>query len=157
MTDDAPWDDDDDAVEATHLPDNDTAAALDALGEYAPNFGEPDERPAAPLFTVTNPTETVSATAMLGGRLHRVELSAKATDMTEAELADEIVVLADLAAQKAQAAQHAVIVELMRTMGHDSAMTSGYIEHDLGLPSPKTAEARRAAIFAARYAVHDER
>jgi hypothetical protein len=42
-------------------------------------------------------------------------------------------------------------------MGHDSAMTSGYIEHDLGLPSPKTAEARRAAVFAARYAVHDER
>ena len=76
--------------------------------------------------------------------------------MTETQLADEIVVLAGLAAQKAQAAQHAVVVQLMRTMGHDSVMTSGYIEHDLGLPSPETAEARRADVFAARYALRDE-
>lgn len=76
--------------------------------------------------------------------------------MTEAQLAEEIVVLAGLAAHKAQAAQHAVTVHLMRTMGHDSVMTSGYIEHDLGLPSPETAEARRADVFAARYTLHDE-
>jgi hypothetical protein len=93
---------------------------------------------------------------MIGGRLHRIDLSANAADMTEAQLVDEIVFLAGLAAEKAQAAQHAVIVQLMRTMGHDSVMTSGYIEHDLGLPSPQTAEARRADVFAARYALQDE-
>jgi hypothetical protein len=114
-----------------------------------------DELPTA-LFTVTNPAGTVSATAAIGGRLHRIELSANATNMTETELADEIVVLADLAAKKAQAAQHAVTVDLMRSMGHDSVMTSGYLEHDLGLPSPETVKAHRAHVFATRYAMYDE-
>jgi hypothetical protein len=156
MTGDRPWDDDDDTLEFGDPGDDDGASALDAIGDYSPVFDEGDDRPLAALFTVTNPAGTVSATATIGGRLHRVELSAKATDMTEAQLADEIVVLAGLATQKAQAAQHAVIVDLMRTMGHDSVMTSGYIEHDLGLPSPQTAEARRADVFATRYAMQDE-
>ena len=108
------------------------------------------------FFTVTNPAGTVSATATIGGRLHRVELSANVPDMTESQLAEEILVLADLAAQKAQAAQHAVTVDLMRTMGHDSVMTSGFLERDLGLPSPETVAARRAEVFATRYALHDD-
>ncbi|MGX9789022.1 YbaB/EbfC family DNA-binding protein [Mycobacterium sp. MMS18-G62] len=156
MTGDVPWDDDDDALEFAAPRDYDEASALDVIAEYSPILDQGDDRPLAALFTVTNPAGTVSATAMIGGRLHRVDLSANAADMTEAQLADEIVVLAGLAAEKAQAAQHAVIVQLMRTMGHDSVMTSGYIEHDLGLPSPQTAEARRANVFAARYALHDE-
>src|SRR5215212_7199310 len=156
MSGEAPWDDDDDALEFGGPGDEGGASPLDAIGEYSPIFDQADERPQTALFTITNPAGTVSATAMLGGRLHRVELSANATDMTETQLADEIVVLAGLAAQKAQAAQHAVVVQLMRTMGHDSVMTSGYIEHDLGLPSPETAEARRADVFAARYALRDE-
>jgi hypothetical protein len=156
MTGDVPSDDDDDALEFGDPRDYDEASALDVIGEYSPILDQGDDRPLAALFTVTNPAGTVSATAMIGGRLHRIDLSANAADMTEAQLADEIVVLAGLAAEKAQAAQHAVIVQLMRTMGHDSVMTSGYIEHDLGLPSPQTAEARRADVFAARYALQDE-
>jgi len=156
MSGEAPWDDDEDALEFGSPGDEGGASPLDAIGEYSPIFDQGYERSQTALFTITNPAGTVSATAMLGGRLHRVELSANATDMTETQLADEIVVLAGLAAQKAQAAQHAVVVQLMRTMGHDSVMTSGYIEHDLGLPSPETAEARRADVFAARYALRDE-
>jgi hypothetical protein len=98
----------------------------------------------------------VSATATIGGRLQQVELSANVTKMTETQLADEITLLADLAAQKAHAAQHAVIVDLTRTMGYDSIVTSGFLEHDLGLPSPETVAARRAEVFAARYTLQDE-
>jgi hypothetical protein len=107
-------------------------------------------------FTVTNPRGTVTATATLGGRFHRVELAATAKDMTEAELADEITVLAGLASRKAQAAQHAVIVELMRSMGHDHVSTSGFLEYTVGLPSPSTVETHAAEVFAARYPVEQD-
>lgn len=139
----APWDDDDD--DATEFG-----------GDYSPLSEEESGQVVEAFFTVTNPAGTVSATATIGGRLHQVELSANATEMTESQLADEILVLADLAAQKAKAAQHAVTVELMRTMGYDSVVTSGFLEHDLALPSPETVAARRAEVFAARYALHDD-
>jgi hypothetical protein len=144
-------------VEDTHDDDRDGgASALAALGEFSPvSEAEADEVLNA-LFTVTNPAGTVSATAAIGGRLQQIALSAKATDMTETELAEEICVLADLARQKAHAAQHAVIVQQMRSMGHDSVMTSGFLERDLGLPSPETVEARRAEVFAARYPFDDD-
>lgn len=147
-----PWDDDDDDFGA--LPANE--------GDYgwgsADPLGSEDvaDQVLTALFTVTNPAGTVSATAAIGGRVQQVDLSANVVNMTEAQLADEIVVLADLASQKAQAAQHAVIVELMRTMGHDPIVSSGFIEHDLGMPSPETVDARRAQVFAARYARQDD-
>jgi hypothetical protein len=140
---DPPWDDDDD--DATEFGGDYYRLSEAESGEVIEAF-----------FTVTNPAGTVSATATIGGRLHRVELSANVTDMTESQLAEEILVLADLATQKAHAAQHAVVTDLMRTMGHDSVMTSGFLERDLGLPSPHTVAARRAEVFATRYALHDD-
>ncbi len=139
----APWNDDDD--DATEFG-----------GDYSPLSEEESGRVVEAFFTVTNPAGTVSATATIGGRLHQVELAANVTDMTESQLAEEILVLADLAAQKAQAAQHAVVTNLMRTMGHDAVTTSGFLERDLGLPSPETVAARRAEVFATRYALHDD-
>jgi hypothetical protein len=41
-------------------------------------------------------------------------------------------------------------------MGYDSVVTSGFLEHDLALPSPETVAARRAEVFAARYALRDD-
>jgi ESX secretion-associated protein EspD/H len=143
MTGDPPWDDDDD--DATEFG-----------GDYSPLSEKESGQVVEAFFTVTNPAGTVSATATIGGRLHQVELSADATEMTESQLADEILVLADLAAQKAMAAQHAVTVELMRTMGYDSVVTSGFLEHDLALPSPETVAARRSEVFATRYALDDD-
>jgi hypothetical protein len=169
MTDHGTRDDGD--HEPAHPDDRYGASALDALSDYSPVYDEVHGgwRSADPLaaqeaafqdptalFTVTNPAGTVSATATIGGRLHRVELSANVTRMTEPQLADEIIVLADLAAQKAKAAQHAVVVQLMRAMGHDSVVTSRFLEHDLGLPSPESVTARTAQIFAARYKLQDE-
>jgi ESX secretion-associated protein EspD/H len=170
MTGDTSWDDDDDAFIAHDLGytgDGDNASALASFDGYAPAAGDgaddgwglvdplaSDEEAGEilmALFTVTNPAGTVSATATLGGRLQQIDLSANVVAMTESQLADEITVLAGLAAQKAQAAQHTVTVELMRTMGHDRVMTSGFLEYTLGLPSPEAVDAHAARVFAARY------
>jgi hypothetical protein len=155
MTGDSPWqtpwgDEDDDATDVGY-PGGDGESALDVVSDYSPYPEKASDQTVEAFFTVTNPAGTVSATAVIGGRLQQVELSEKVTDMTEAQLVDEIILLADLAAQKAKAAQHAVVVQLMRTMGYDAVVTSGFLEHDLGLPSPETAAARRAEVFAARY------
>lgn len=152
----SPWDDDD---EFTHFEDLDNpggASAFEEVSDYSAPSDEASKQLVEAFFTVTNPAGTVSATATIGGRLQQIELSAKVTDMTESQLADEIVVLADLAAQKARAAQHAVVVQLMRDMGYNSVVTGGFLEHDLDLPSPETVAARRAEVFATRYAPPDD-
>lgn len=56
-----------------------------------------------PMTVVTNPPETVAVTAYPTGNVARIELSHKVTAMTEAELAEEIVVVADTATKKASA------------------------------------------------------
>ncbi|TQR84468.1 YbaB/EbfC family DNA-binding protein [Mycobacterium hodleri] len=138
------WDDDD---EMDYIQIGDPSASLADPAEV-----ENDDPSPTVTFTAANPQGSVAATANLGGRIQRVDLTARAMDMTEAELAEEIVVIAGLASEKSQAAQHAVAVELMRSMGHDRVSTSGYLEYTVGLPSPNTAEARAAEIFATRYA-----
>ena len=138
------WDDDDE-IDYSQIGDRSTEL-------FDPAETENDDSSPAVLFTAANPQGSVAATASLGGRIQRVELTSRAMDMTEAELAEEIVVIAGLASEKSQAAQHAIAVELMRSMGHDRVSTSGYFEHTVGLPSPDTAEARAAEIFATRYA-----
>ena len=138
------WDDDDE-MDYSQIDDRSTAL-LD------PEETDDDDPGPTVVFTAANPQGSVAATANLGGRIQRVDLNARAMDMTEAELAEEIVVIAGLASEKSQAAQHAIAVELMRSMGHDRVSTSGYFEHTVGLPSPDTAEARAAEIFATRYA-----
>ncbi|WP_142271500.1 YbaB/EbfC family DNA-binding protein [Mycobacterium sp. AT1] len=138
------WDDED------GMDDSQIGNRSNAL--YEPTEMESDDPSPTVTFTAANPQGSVAATAGLGGRIQRVELTARAMDMTAAELAEEIVVIAGLASEKSQAAQHAVAVELMRSMGHDRVSTSGYLEYTVGLPSPNTAEARAAEIFATRYA-----
>jgi hypothetical protein len=138
------WDDDDE-LDYSQIDDRSTAPS--DLADM-----ENDDPNPSVMFTAANPQGSVAATADLGGRIQRVDLTARATDMTETELAEEIVVIAGLASEKSQAAQHAVAVELLRSMGHDRVSTSGYLEYTVGLPSPGTAEARAADIFANRYA-----
>lgn len=161
MVDSDPWDDE---VEIDLHDDPHAASGLASFDAYVPTVSEEgvewaadslatrDEVELAPaaVFTVSNPPGTVSATAMIGGRIHCVDIL-DASSFSEAELADEIVVLADLAKEKALTAQHAVIVELMRGLGHDRAGTSGYLQHAIGSPAPDASHARMAAIFAARY------
>ncbi|MEU0498245.1 YbaB/EbfC family DNA-binding protein [Mycobacterium sp. NPDC006124] len=103
------------------------------------------------LVTVSNPAASVSTTAMLNGRIVTVELAHSVADWSEAQLADEIVVLATLARKKALAAQHSFTAAFMQQLGHDPAATRGLLERELGLPAPDDVLAEKARILAARY------
>jgi hypothetical protein len=112
--------------------------------------GEIDGRPL--LFTASNPPASVSATVTFGGHLVDVALAPRVVEMTEAELAEEIVVIAALARQQSMAAQHVVVAGYMAELGHDGAAVRSLLEHRVGLPSPESVLAARAELFAARYA-----
>ena len=88
----------------------------------------------------------------MDGRVQQIDLSPKVTDMTETDLADEIVVIAGLATQDARSAQYAFMLEGMRQQGHDNVATRDFLARDLDLPSPEEAEAAQAQVFATRYA-----
>jgi hypothetical protein len=104
-----------------------------------------------PSFTITNPPRTVAVTAHLDGRIERVTLFAGATGLTETELAEEVVVVAELATQDARSAQYASALDGMRELGHDEVSTRDFLTRNLDLPSPQDALAARAQVFATRY------
>jgi hypothetical protein len=119
-------------------------------------------------FTVANPLETVSVSALIDGSTQRVKLSAAATKHTEAELGEEIVVLAGLAKQKGLAGQHTYLhsfledndvltsvfdgMEEMKEAGFDSSLVGELMDQMHPLPTPEQADAAQAEVFAARYA-----
>lgn len=132
--------------------------AIDSVTESAED-AEVNEEDGVQLFTMTNPPDTVSVSALMDGRTHRVELSPKAAAMSESELADEILVLAGLARQKGLAGQHTFLLEnedlseSMHEMGLDgSGLTRDFVEKFMKLSTPEEAEAAQAEVFAARYA-----
>lgn len=167
MTRDTSWDNGEDPADyaGDFVDDADYTAVLDAFDDFsppvesnedwisrdAPHAAEDVQQDPTVFFTVTNPSGSVSTTALISGRIHQVDLSSQVTSMTESELAEEVVLLATLAREKAQAAQHAVVKELMHSMGHDPAMLGGFLEREIGLPSPETVATRTAAVFATRY------
>lgn len=149
-------------------------SSLDALDEYAPpaspdsedagtgldalhGLTEQEEEPDLELFTVTNPQGSVSVTAMMGGIVHRITLTDKAASMSESSLAEEIFVIADLARQKARAAQHTFMVENMSELTEDgpeeNALLREFVGMTLNLPTPEEAAAAEAEVFATRYDV----
>jgi hypothetical protein len=128
----------------------------DAIDEYVAVDAITDNDgadPQGPLFTVTNPPGTVSVTTYLNGRVQHVGLSPGVTKMTEAQLAQEILVVADVAAVKARAALHTFVAGLLRLQGLDSQSARDFVEHRLSLPTPEQSSAAEGE-FAARYA-HD--
>ena len=129
---------------------------LDALGDYVDAERSPTTGATTSfrcrVFTVTNPPGTVTVTTFMDGRVQQIDLSPKVTDMTETDLADEIVVIAGLATQDARSAQYAFMLEGMRQQGHDDVATRDFLARDLDLPTPEEAKAARAQLFATRYA-----
>lgn len=132
-------------------PDAPEESVLDVLDVYGHAEDDAARSPDS-VVTVTNPPGTVSVSAFLDGRISRIELSEKAGGLTESVLADEVVVVAGLAARDAQSAQYASMLEGMREQGHDDAATRDFLTRDLGLPSPEQARAERARVFSTRYA-----
>ena len=126
---------------------------IDDVGSSPPRPGhEADDDLAMPMFTVTNPPGTVTVTTYMDGRVHQVDLSSHAATLTEATLADEIVVIAGLATQDARSAQYTFMLEGMREQGHDNVTTRDFLSRDLDLPTPEQAQAARAELFTTRYA-----
>lgn len=106
------------------------------------------------LFTATNPPGTVSVTAMIDGRVLRVDLSSGVVEMTEHELSEEILLLSSLAQLQAGAAKHTLIAEFMTRLGRDRVAVAANLEYEIGLPSPESVRERREAAFAARSHVY---
>jgi|GEM_PF-4943887 len=129
------------------------SAGTESLPAAEPTL-ERDE-PASPAVTVTNPPGTVSVSADLDGRIERVHLVG-VTKTTESQLADEILVIADLARQKARSAQHVTMLEQMRALGHDNASTRDFLARELDFPSPEQVTSAIAETFAVRYAGHHD-
>jgi hypothetical protein len=171
-----------DALDFSAADDTEEASDVEALDAYAPaepqemdtqleaiaattepSDDEEDEEDGVQQFTVTNPPETVSVSALIDGRTQRVTLSPTASNLTEAELADEIIVLAELARQKGLAGQRTYVVESaadnaglqqLNDMGLDSSqLLRDFVETGLRLPTEEQAETAQAEVFAARYAV----
>lgn len=129
-------------------------SVLDVLDVYRDESDQAE--PQAPVVTVTSPTGTVSVSASLDGRINRIELSPKASELTEARLAEEVLVIAGLATQEARSTQYASMLAGMREQGHDDVATRDFLTRDLGLPSPDQARAERARVFTTRYAGHHD-
>jgi hypothetical protein len=167
-----------DALDFSAADDSGVESAVDALSEFAPpepeengseldaissvtEDTEEEEEDGMQLFTVTNPPETVSVSAAMDGRTQRIELSPKATSMTESELSDEILVLADLARQKGLAGQHTFLLEnasqpetlqILEEIGFDGPdVIRDFMENSVHLPTPEQANAAQAEVFATRY------
>ncbi|MEE6136253.1 hypothetical protein SKC41_07880 [Mycobacterium sp. 050128] len=169
-----------DALDFSAADNSDVESAVDALDAYAPtepeeadteleaiaatteaSDDEEDEEDGAQQFTVTNPPETVSVSALIDGRTQRVTLSPTATNLTEDELADEIVVLAELARQKGLAGQRTYVMDSaaenaglqqLNDMGLDSTqLLRDFVDTGMRLPTEEQAETAQAEVFAVRY------
>jgi hypothetical protein len=163
--DDSTYESDADAFgDYTGEPAEEAEPGLDAIDPFADDTDDEEQDPLQQYtFTVTNPPESVSVSALIGGRIHQVEVLPKAMGMTEAELADEILVLAHLASQKALAGQTTYLLESevlangMREAGLDSGeVVRDFMQNGLGFPTPEAVDAEQAEIFATRYTGDDD-
>jgi hypothetical protein len=143
----------------------DTATELDTIRSQAQasDEEEEDEESAVQLFTVTNPPQTVSVSALIDGRTQQIDLSPKLS-MTEAELKDEVLVLAELARQKGLAGQHTYLLdndflsESLSEMGVDgNDFLRDFMETGMGMPTPEQAAEAQAEVFATRYGADGSR
>lgn len=174
---DQPGNDDRDDLSALDFSGgySDQGSAMDALDDYAPPPAEPEESGGdlevlqklteaeeeheLDLFSVSNPQHSVTVTTLMDGRIHRVDLTEKVANMTESDLAEEIFVLADLARQKARAAQHEFLLQNMAEIEKDSpdkeasALLREFVGMTMNLPTPEEAAAAEAEVFATRYDV----
>jgi hypothetical protein len=111
-----------------------------------------DDDAPGPMFTVTNPPGTVSVSSLMDGRIQQIDLAPWVSTMTEAQLAEEIRVIADLARLKGLAGQHTFMTEMLYSeQHHNGAEVRDLLEQGLELPSPQQADEAQADVFASRY------
>jgi ESX secretion-associated protein EspD/H len=117
-------------------------------GEPSSDADPPSEDDDAPLITATNPPATVSVVAQISGAVHRVELAPAVTHMTEPQLAEEIRVVADVAAKKATSAMYIFVSELLVAQGIDRATAETFVQSNMTFATPAMARAAEAALVA---------
>lgn len=157
------WDDDDDdaiefpTVGGSPNDDNFDDAVIDILDDdLEAATSETDETVDTILVTATNPSGSVAATGFIDGRVFHVELFPQVTQMTESELASEIVKVCYLASRQADAAQHYLLATLMQELGQDHASTRSFLEHTIGLPTPETVMTEKTRMYSEYYSTDDE-
>jgi hypothetical protein len=160
-----------DALDDYAPDDREEASTLDELGEYGPaEVAEPDALAAVdplaadddpdndaqmPPISATNPPGTVTVTAHLDGLVQQVELSASTTTMTESQLAEEVRVVADVAAKKATSAMYSFMVELMVAQGIGRETAETFMQSNMSLATPQQARAAEVELAARHSHRHD--
>lgn len=162
------WDDADDgngldALDFETPVFDDAASGLDALPDYAPDdveededddFGSFDAEPDAtaeeqiPVVQAVNPPGTVAVTAYLNGSVAQVDLDPRVTTLTEAQLADEIRVVAGVAAAKATAVVHVGVVNMLLEQGMELREARDFVETNMPFATPEQAGEAGLALIA---------
>lgn len=162
------WDDDDSSAD-DHSPDTagDHEAILEAFDSYTvdpehdstddgldalPDGGDGgdalDDEADIPLISATNPPGTVTVTAYLNGVVQKIDLAPSVTSSTERELADEIRIVADVAAKKATSAMHIFSVEMLAALGIDRDTAEDFVNEHTTFAEPAQARAAEANLVA---------
>jgi hypothetical protein len=141
-----------------HLREDDDDTGLAAFDVYAPTEdtdesnvpdrdgqGDADASPDL-LFTACNAADSVRISALIDGSIRRIELSRLVSDMTETELAREILNVAGVAAAKGRAGQYELVSKLLQLQGQDEMSSRELLVSGLGLPTPEQAIAAEAAL-----------
>lgn len=106
--------------------------------------GEPD----FPVISATNPPGTVTVSTYLNGTVYQVRLSPHVGAVTESELAEEIRLVADVAAKKATSAMHLFGLELLAAQGVDRASAESLMTEQMPFATPAQARAAEADLIA---------
>jgi hypothetical protein len=169
MTPHEPWDGDSDLDALDFSPvAGDADSDLDGLPDYQPapetqDDGWIDEYPPAevpedddvqiPVVQVVNPPGTIAVTAHMNGAVAQVDLDPRVTRLTESQLEEEIRAIADVAAKRATAVVHVMVVEMLVGQGMDLAEARDFVETNMPFATPDQAEAAQHEL-SARYAQH---
>jgi hypothetical protein len=141
------WDDDSD-LDALVVPAP-TEEESDALAHLGSSDVDTDI--SAPVIQVMNPTGTISVTANLNGSVARVDLSPSVTRLTEAELGAAIAELADVAAKRATAVVHVMVVQMFVAQGFELDEARDFVGTHLPFATPAQADSALEEL-SARYA-----
>lgn len=159
---------DDDASGLDALPDYsaedvDKLGDLDAVHDYhevhavvedddfvfdASDAEDATDEEQTPVIQAVNPPGTVAVTAYLGGSVAHVDLDPKVTTLTESQLAEEIRVVAGVAAKKASAVVHVGVVNMFVEQGMDLRDARDFVETNMPFATPDQAHEAGLALIA---------
>ncbi|MBU9762729.1 hypothetical protein FR943_02525 [Mycobacterium sp. TNTM28] len=145
----------DDAPELPELPDLPAPDTTDSYVEDGsddfieatdPDPAVPDEQ--ALTLQAANPPGTVTVTTYLTGTIARVELDPKVTAMTEADLAEEIGAVSEVASKRATAIIHDSIVGSLVQHGIHRQDALHFVESYMPFATPEQANEAELALIA---------